>query len=163
MGLDEAPDRVGITTFSPQLREQAYLARKQEYLRNVESIIGIKRGLLCDVNLDQRTATEISASETEHALTVMDFQNMWQQAVTKAVELCCCVGALYGMDTEESAVRFDWGNGVLYDEEKRWEDYKNMVASGLLAPEVALGWRFGLPAETPEQRKIIREKFMPQQ
>lgn len=163
VGLDEAPDRVGITTFSPQLREQAYLARKQEYLRNVESLIGIKRGLLCDVNLDQRTATEISASETEHALTVMDFQNMWQQAATKAVELCCCVGALYGMDTEESAVRFDWGNGVLYDEEKRWEDYKNMVASGLLAPEVALGWRFGLPAETPEQRKIIREKFMPQQ
>ena len=162
VGLDEAPDRVGITLFSPQLRQQAYLDRKQEYLRNVESVIGIKRGLLCDANLDQRTATEISASQTEHALTVMDFQNMWQRAVEKTVALCAVLGGLYGMGGEASAVRFDWGNGVLYDEEKRWADYKEMVASGLLAPEVALGWRFGLPAETPEQRAAIRKQFMPE-
>ena len=162
VGLDEAPERVGITLFSPQLREQSYLARKQEYLRNVESLIGIKRGLLCDANLDQRTATEISASQTEHALTVMDFQNMWQRAVEKTVALCAVLGGLYGMGGEVSAVRFDWGNGVLYDEEKRWADYKEMVASGLLAPEVALGWRFGLPAETPEQRAAIRKQFMPE-
>lgn len=161
VGLDEAPDRVGITAFSPQLREQSYLARKQEYLRNVESLIGIKRGLLCDANLDQRTATEISASQTEHALTVMDFQNMWQRTVIRTVQLCGCLGALYGMPGETSDVRFDWGNGVLYDEEKRWEDYKAMVAAGLIAPEVALGWRFGMPAETAEQRKVIREKYMP--
>lgn len=161
VGLDEAPDRVGITVFSPQLREQSYLARKQEYLRNVESVIGIKRGLLCDANLDQRTATEISASETEHALTVMDFQNMWQRAVLQTVALCSALSALYGVPGEVSQVRFDWGNGVLYDEEKRWQDYKDMVAMGLVAPEVALGWRFGLPAETEEQRAIIRKKFMP--
>lgn len=161
VGLDEAPDRVGITAFSPQLREQSYLARKQEYLRNVESLIGIKRGLLCDANLDQRTATEISASQTEHALTVMDFQNMWQRAAIRAVQLCAQLARLYGVPGESSDVRFDWGNGVLYDEEKRWEDYKQMVAAGLIAPEVALGWRFGLPAETPQERKIIREKFMP--
>lgn len=161
VGLDEAPDRVGITLFSPELREQAYLNRKQEYLRNVESVIGLKRGLLCDANLDQRTATEISASETEHALTVMDFQSMWQKAVLAAAQLCGCLGGLYGLAGEVTDVRFDWGNGVLYDEEKRWEDYKNMVAAGLLAPEVALGWRFGLPAETDEERAVIRKKFMP--
>ena len=161
VGLDEAPERVGITLFSPQLREQSYLARKQEYLRNVESLIGIKRGLLCDANLDQRTATEISASETEQALTVMDFQNMWQRAAVQAVQLCAVLGALYGVSGEAAAVQIDWGNGVLYDEEKRWEDYKQMVAAGLLAPEVALGWRFGLPAETDEERAIIRKKYMP--
>lgn len=161
VGLDEAPDRVGITLFSPQLREQSFHARKQEYLRNVESVVGIKRGLLCDANLDQRTATEISASETEHALTVMDFQNMWQRAAEKAVQLCGVLAALYGVSGTVSGVRFDWGNGVLYDEEKRWADYKDMVAAGLIAPEVALGWRFGLPAETPEQRASIRQKFMP--
>ena len=39
-GLDEDPDRMGITIFSPALREQSFLARKTEYLRNVESLIG---------------------------------------------------------------------------------------------------------------------------
>ena len=152
---------MGITAFSPQLREQSYLARKQEYLRNVESVVGIKRGLLCDVNLDQRTATEISASETEHGLTVLDFQNMWQRAVEQTVVLCGVLAPLYGLSGQLSAAQIDWGNGVLFDEEKRWEDYKDLVAAGLLAPEVALGWRFGLPADTPQQRAVIREKFMP--
>lgn len=161
VGLDDEPERLGITLFSPQLREQSFLARKQEYLRNVESLIGIKRGLLCDANLDQRTATEISASQTEHALTVMDFQNMWAAALEAAVKLCVCLGEIYGLPVQESPVQVDWGNGVLYDEEKRWEDYKSMVSAGLLRPEVALGWRFGMPAETEAERAAIRQKYMP--
>lgn len=161
VGLDEDPERLGITVFSPQLRQQPFLERKQEYLRNVESVIGIQRGLLCDANLDQRTATEISASRTEHALTVMDFQRMWQLGLEKTVALCAILARLYGVPVGEGAVRVDWGNGVLYDEEQLWQEYKQMVQTGLLAPEVALGWRFGLPAETAAQRQAIREKYMP--
>ena len=36
-----------------------------------------------------------------------------------------------------------------------------MVDKGLLKPEIALGWRFQLPAETEEQQAQIREKLMP--
>ena len=162
VGLDEDPQNVGITLFSPQLREQSFLRRKQEYLRNVESLIGIKRGLLCDANLDQRTATEISASETEHALTVLDFQNMWQQAVEKTLTLCTALAKVYGIRGVIEPVRIDWGNGVLFDEEKRWADYKELVAMGLIRPEVALGWRFGLPCDTEADMAAIRQKYMPQ-
>lgn len=162
VGLDEDPAQLGITLFSPQLREQSYLNRKQEYLRNIESIVGIKRGLLCDANLDQRTATEISASQTEHGLTVLDFQNMWSAALEETVALCGALAALYGIPGSVEPVRIDWGNGVLFDEEKRWADYKELVSLGLLRPEVALAWRFGLPADTEEQRKAIREKYMPE-
>lgn len=163
VGLEEDPQQLGITLFSPQLREQSYLARKQEYLRNIESVVGIKRGLLCDANLDQRTATEISASQTEHGLTVLDFQNMWTDAVEATVALCGQLAVLYGLAGKVEPVRIDWGNGILFDEEKRWADYKELVSLGLLRPEVALGWRFGLPAETEAQRKTIREKYMPQE
>ena len=37
-----------------------------------------------------------------------------------------------------------------------------MVDKGLLAPEVALGWRFNLPANTEEERQIIRQRYMPE-
>ena len=37
-----------------------------------------------------------------------------------------------------------------------------MTARGLLKPEIALGWRFGMPTETPEDLKAIREKYMPE-
>lgn len=162
VGLDEDPERVGIQIFSPQLREKSFLERKQEYLRNLESLLSIKRGMLCDANLDQRTATEISASETEHALTVMDFQNMWESAVHRAAALCVVLGRLYGIGVQEETVRIDWGNGVLFDEEKRWQDYLQMVDKGLIAPEIALGWRFHLPWNSKEDRTAIREKFMPE-
>ena len=161
VGLDEDPQNVGITVFSPELRHKAFLERKQEYLRNVESVVGIKRGLLCDANLDQRTATEITASETEHALTLMELQGMWKAALDRVIKLCLWLAETYGLEAQPGEVTLDWGNGVLYDEEKRWQDYKAMVAQGLLAPEVALGWRFNLPAETDAERAVIREKYMP--
>ena len=159
VGLDEDPEHVGLTIFSPQLREQSYLARKQEYLRNVESLMGLKRGMLSDANVEDRTATEISASAAEFSLTVMELQQMWQQTVEKTLALCKVLGELYGfVHCEPGNVRFDWGNGNLYDQEKTWADYMEMVSKGILKPEVALAWRFGLAGEDD---KTIREKLMP--
>lgn len=163
VGLDDGPEQVGLTVFSPALREQSFLSRKQEYLRNVESVIGLKRGMLSDANISERTATEISASQSEHSLTVMDFQAMWERAVRQAVSLCVVLGALYGVPgAQAGSVSIDWGNGVLYDEDKLWQEYKDMVSGGLLRPEIALGWRFGMPTDTPEQLAAIRKKYMPE-
>lgn len=162
VGLDEDPERVGIHVFNPELREQSYLNRKQEYLRNVEAVIGLKRGMLSEVNVASRTATEVSASEGEHNLTVMDFQAMWEQAVRETAALCGKLAEIYRLGrVEDTSLSIDWGNGVLFDEDKLWQNYLDMVAAGLLRPEIALGWRFNLPAETEEERQKIRERFMP--
>lgn len=159
VGLDEDPERVGLTVFSPQLREKSYLSRKQEYLRNIESLIGLKRGMLSDANELDRTATEISASTAEFSLTVLEFQVMWQQALEKVMALCEILAELYGMTPcHVGEVTVDWGNGTLYDQEKIWADYMDMVEKGILKPEVALAWRFGLAGES---QQAIREKWMP--
>ena len=142
VGLDEDADRVGIHIFSPELREEAYRSRKQEYLRNVESIVGLRRGMLADVNVDKRTATEVSTSDGEYNLTVIDLQRMWGKAVEEAAQLCAVLGKLYGIaGAKNSRLTLDWGNGVLHEEDKLWEQCLTMVDKGLLAPEVALGWR----------------------
>lgn len=163
VGLDDDPEQVGITVFSPQLRHTAYLERKQEYLRNVESVIGLKRGMLSDTNVDDRTATEISSSAADYNLTVMDFQRMWERAAEQALSLCGCLARLYKLGTppERAELSVDWGNGVLYDEDKTWQDYQAMVAAGLLKPEIALGWRFDMPSATEEEQLAIRRRFMP--
>ena len=162
VGLDEDMDHVGIHIFSPELREEAYRNRKQEYLRNVESIVGLRRGMLADVNLDKRTATEVSSSDGEFNLTVIDFQRMWENAIREAARLCAVLGKLYGIPgAKQSVLTPDWGNGILHDEDKQWETCMTMVDKGLLAPEVALGWRFQLPVGTEAERKAIRERFMP--
>ena len=163
--VDESPDEVGITIFSPALREQSYLARKTEYLRNVENVIGLKRGLLSEVEAAERTATEVTSSEGDYNLTIIEFQQMWETALREAVRLCGILGQMYHVpgahDVDDDSIVVDWGNGVLFDEEKTWADYKEMVASGLLKPEIALGWKFNMPRDTPAQLKKIREKYMP--
>lgn len=165
VGLDEDQETVGITTFSPELREASFLARKQEYLRNVENVIGLKRGLLSEVEAAERTATEITSSAGEYNLTIIDFQRMWEQTVKEALRLCGVLGQLYKVpganEIPEDAAVINWGNGVLYDEDKTWEDYKSMVAAGLLKPEIAMGWRFNMPTKTESDLKKIREQLMP--
>lgn len=165
VGLDDDVDTVGVTIFSPELREQSFLARKTEYLRNVENVIGLKRGLLSEVEAAERTATEVTSSAGDYNLTIIDFQNMWDAAVKEAVRICGVIGQLYHVphahEVPEDSIIIDWGNGVLYDEDKTWEDYKNMVAVGMLKPEIALGWRFNMPTDTPEDLAAIREKYMP--
>lgn len=165
VGLDEDPEAVGITIFSPTLREQSFLARKQEYLRAVESVIGLKRGLLSEVEAAERTATEITSSAGEYNLTVIDLQKMWEKAIQDAVQLCGILGQMYKIaaahDVAEDAITFTWGNGVLYDEGKTYTELKEQVSMGLLQPERLVGWYHNVPCETLEERQYIRETYMP--
>ncbi len=160
VGLDESPEEVGITVYSPKLREESFLARKQEYLRNVESIIGLRRGMLSDAQVEDRTATEITSSAADFNLLVIACQQVWEKAVKETASLCAALAEMYLLPKVSTAVTFDWGNGVLFDEDKTWEGYMEMVKAGLIAPEVALGWRFNMPCETEAERKAIREKYM---
>lgn len=166
-GLNEDPDSIGVTIFSPELREQSFLARKQEYLRNVETIIGFKRGILSEVEAAERTATEVTSSAGDYNLTIIDIQQMWEAAVREAVRVCNILGQMYkrcdstSVDPEQD-VTVSWGNGILYDENKTWSEYTAMVASGLLDGAIALAWYFDLPfPETEQEREKIRLKYMP--
>ena len=166
VGLDDDPDTVGVTIFSPELREASFLARKQEYLRNVENVIGLKRGLLSEVEAVERTAKEITSSEGEYSLTVIDFQQMWEKVIAEALRLCGILGKLYKVpgahEVSIDAVAISWGNGVLYDEEKVYKEMKEQVSMNLLQPERLLGWYYDLPADTPAQRAKIRKDYMPE-
>lgn len=166
VGIDDDPDKAGVTIFCPELREQSYLARKTEYLRNIESLIGMKRGVLSEVESAEKTATEITSSAGEYNLTIIDFQQSWTAAVREAVRVCNILGQMYhlcdstGVDPEKD-VTISWGNGILYDEDQTWTDYKSMVSAGMLKPEIALGWYFDMPTDTPADIAAIREKYMP--
>lgn len=165
VGLDEDPETVGVTIFSPELREASYLAREQALLRSVENVIGLKRGLLSQVEAAERTATEITSTEGEYNLTIIDFQRMWEAAVWEALRLCGVLGRLYRVagahEVSADAVAIGWGNGILYDEEKIRARMLSEVQAGLLQPERYLGYVYELPCETAEQRAAIRAAYMP--
>lgn len=164
--FDEDPQDFGVTIFSPAFREQSYLARKMEYLRNIESLIGFKRGILSDVQEAERTATEITSSDGDYNLTIIDLQNIWTSAVKKLLPLCAELGAIYKVEgsapIDPDEVTLDYGDGVLYNRDKTWNEYCVMVQMGLIRPEIAIAWYFELPWDTPEAIKYIRDNYMPE-
>lgn len=107
VALDESPENVGITVFSPQLRQESYLQRQQAYLRVVENIIGLRRGLLSSVEETDRTATEITCSEGDYMATLVALRQVWEEAVEKASRL---QEALTGQPLD---TQIAWGDGVL--------------------------------------------------
>ena len=108
VALDESPDAVGITVFAPQLREESYLNRQQAYLRGVENIIGLKRGLLSQVEAADRTATEITSSEGEYMTAILELRSVWEDAAKNAMAL---ESALTGEEPKNPNI--SWGDGVL--------------------------------------------------
>ena len=166
VGVDDDMDTVGVTIFSPALREASFLARKQEYLRNVENVIGLKRGLLSEVEAVERTAKEITSSEGDYSLTITDFQQMWGDAVREALRVCGVLGQMYRIagahEVAEDQLVISWGNGVLFDEEKTRQRMLGEVQAGLLQPERYLGFTYKRPCDTPSQRAKIRKDYMPE-
>ena len=164
--LDDDPDSVGITIFSPEFREQSFLARKTEYLRNIENIIGMKRGILSEVEAAERTATEITSSAGDYNLTIKDLQEMWTAAVNEMLRICCIIGKMYGLYSgspiEPDDISISYGNGILYDEDKTNSEMMSQVQAGLLAPERYLGWYYNLPCDTEADRAKIRKEYMPE-
>lgn len=166
VALEEDPENVGITIFSPELREQSYLNRKNEYLRNIESLIGLKRGILSEVEAAERTATEVTSSEGDYNLTIIDFQDVWAAAVREITVLCAELGKIYRVkgatDIDSSEIVIDFGDGVLYNRDKTWSEYIQMVHAGLLKPELAVAWYFNLPHKTKADFEKIRRDYMPE-
>ena len=164
--FDGDPQDFGLTIFSPAFREQSYLARKTEYLRNIESLIGFKRGILSDVESAERTATEITSSDGDYNLTIIDLQSAWTQAVRDLLVICSALGEIYRMnghstiDPDEAV--FDYGDGVLYNRDKTWNEYVGMVQMGLIKPEIAVAWYFEESCKTPADIENIRAKYMPE-
>ena len=158
--------RAGLTVFSPALRQEAYEARTQEYLRTVENLIGLKRGLLSDAQEVEKTAFEIASTAGDYNLSLQDLQSGWFDGVRDYLRICDSLGQMYrycdqsAWDvTEQLAIT--WGNGVLYDPDKEWQQECELVRLGYLRPEIALGHRYDMPCETEEDWKAIREKYMP--
>ena len=164
VGLPDDPANVGVTVYSPTLREGSYLARKQDLLRGCESLLGLRRGILSEVETpaEPRTATEIAATSVDYDLTIRDLQSAWTDTVQQAMALCSALGAVYGLDglPQTAAPAIDWGDGVLYDRARIWAEQRELVDAGLLRPELALAWYFDLPHETEAELAEIRRRFM---
>ena len=95
VGLEGSEQTVGITAFAPALRNENYEARRQAYLKAVENLLGVKRGILSDAEAVSKTATEINSSAGDYSLSIIEFQNLYYDALQAALRLADQLGQAY--------------------------------------------------------------------
>ena len=92
---------------------------------------------------------------------------MWYNALSETLRISDLWGQTLGFCSSQAVdiehlLSVNWGNGILYDDAKSWQETLEMVQSGILKPELALAKKFDLPCETPEDLEKIRAKYMPE-
>lgn len=95
-------------------------------------MIGLKRGLLSDVEATERTAKEITSSEGDYSLSIIDLQRMWYNALSETLRISDLWGQMLGFCSPQSVdiehlLSVNWGNGILYDDAKSWQETLEMV------------------------------------
>ena len=162
MSLNEAPENVGVHTYNPTPNQEQLEARANQILRNIENIIGLRRGVLSHVESDDRTATEVQASSARYALLIANLQKAWEATINEVLAVCDTLGQIYlGWDTSKySEPVLSWGNGVLYDEDKEYQRLFALVQGGYLKAEYLLEW-MELHSMDEKQIAEIRQQFMP--
>lgn len=156
----------GITIFNPNLREQSYINRRNEYLKSIESLIGFRRGLLSNVEAVEKTATEITSTAGEYNLTIIDIQEIWENAVKEALEICSELGAVYNnisLKPDDNKIIISWGDGVLYNRSSVFEEMLEMVRAKVLRPEMLISWYYDLPNSTEADLEKIKKLYIPEE
>lgn len=157
--------------FNPTPHQNELEARENQLLRNIENILSLRRGRLSNVDSEDRTATEVQVTTAREALTINSLQKMWDRFIEKAVIITGQLGRFYyNWDfTDYPEVQINWGNGVLYDEEREYTRLHDLVVEGLLKPEYLIAWLYNLPISTGSNEEVqrnaeiqrIRQTFMP--
>lgn len=166
VALEDGRQELGPQAFSPALRDEPYERRAQHYLRAVENLLGMKRGMLSNAEEIEKTAFEIASTAGDYNLSLIDLQRAWFDFAREYLALCGRLGQLYGYcdgsawDAGEM-LAVTWGNGVLYDPDKQWQEDCEMVRLGYLKPEIALARKYDLPWDTEADLAAVRAKYMP--
>ena len=107
VGLPDDPANVGVTVYSPALREQSYLARKQDLLRGCESLLGLRRGILSETEAEAepRTATEVNATAVDYDLTIRNTYIWFSYLYRLNMSLTCMSPAFIHASNDKGALK----------------------------------------------------------
>lgn len=149
-----------ITVYNPIPNQEQLAGKTNEIKRNIENIIGLRPGLLADVQLEQRTATEVRANTDRYAALTESLKRtcdgLLQQLTIATFEWGAFVDG--PVLSENAELSMAWGNGVLYDADKDFARLQDMVDNYGLDPAYLLEW-LEIKALTPEQIQEIRQEY----
>lgn len=144
-GISEKPF---IEVFSPEIRDSSLFNGFNQILRRIEFNCGLAYGTLSDVQIQDRTATEVIFSKQRSYSFVSDIQNALKMALEdliKAMDVWATLYKLAPAGTYETSFEFD--DSLITDSATENQLMMQEATSGLIRKELYLAKRYGVTEE----------------
>lgn len=122
-----------MDVFSPEIRDTSLFNGLNQILIQIENVTGLSRGMLADVNVEAKTATEIRITRQRTYATVTAIQRSLENAINallKAMDTMATLYALAPFGKYESS--FVWDDSVVTDTETERVRDMSEVRDGLM-------------------------------
>lgn len=146
--------------YAPELRDSAYGRGLDKILKQIEFSVGLSYGSISDPQNVDKTAEEVKSSKYRSFGIVSRMQTALQNAledVIYAIDQYASACNLAPTGTYE--VQWNWGDGILEDNEKETQIRLQEVNSGILDPVDYLMWRYGYTEEQAREKLPKKTEF----
>lgn len=154
--LDEK-DKELYKEYSPDMRDESYKRGLEEYKREIEFIVGLAYGDLSDVQMVEKTSTEIKASKARKYNRVTAIQNNLRNCLEDFASGLAFYNGLY---TSGYLFICKFNDSILTDEETERQQDRQDVAMGVMnLVEYRMKWynedEATAKANLPEQNTVM--------
>lgn len=153
-----AQDKPLLDAYSPDIRDQSFLAGFNNQLRRIEFACNLAYGTLSDPGNVDKTAEEIRASKQRSYSFVSDCQMALQKALqdtVAAMDFYCTICQLAPEGDYE--IGFVWDDSIVVDADKERQSDRQDVAMGVMqAWEYRSKW-YGEDEATAKSRVVVEE------
>ena len=149
--------------FAPSLRDGNYLSGLNQYIRNIESHVGLAFGTFSQGTETEKTATEIMNSRQKSYALVSDLQAALEQALRELVDaLNWWADQIEGVPPAgEISASFHWDDSIIIDRMTEMSQWQQEVAMGLRSKSEYRQHFFGEDEATATQAiAAVREEAM---
>lgn len=131
--------------WNPTLRDSSLFAGLNNILRMIEFRSGLSYGTLSDVQLQEKTATEIMASRQRSYATVSGIQASLENALRQLSASICSI-----LNKPQEEPIFSWDDSIIVDTLQEKNVFMQEISAGIRAP---WEYRVAFLGETEEQAK----------
>ncbi|MCU7380842.1 phage capsid protein [Clostridiales Family XIII bacterium ASD5510] len=150
-----------LKEYSPQLRNDGFLAGLESYFRRIEFAVGLAYGDLSNVQYVDKTATEIKTAKERKYNRVSAIQTNLKKCLEGLVDALAFYNAMY---TTSYTLTCNFNDSILTDEETERNQDRQDVAMGVMRLEEYRAKWYGEDLETaaanlPEQTNPVLDNL----
>ncbi len=129
LNLEDGKDKELLREYSPEMRDESYISGLERYYRSIEFAVGLAYGDLSDVQVVDKTATEVRASKIRKYNRVTAIQGKLRDCLE---DFACGLAFYNGMYRSNYEFTCNFNDSILTDEETERNQDRQDVAMGAM-------------------------------